>query len=315
MKYRLPPLNALRLFEAAARLHSFRSAADELGLTPSAVGHGVLGLEQWLGTTLFRRTPKGLALSRAGQRYYPIVCQALDLLSKGSEELGGHRKKHELAISAAPTFAARWLLPRLQDFRDRHPDIKVMLDTARGQSDLASGQADIAIRLGRGDWPDLAAELLMEEQLVPVCAPRLARRLSAPDRIDDAPLIHVNSASVDWDAWARITGRPAIDATKGLKFDTLEMAFEAACQGLGIALGRKPLVEPELRAGRLVEVCAAPVRSETGYWLLCPKRNEGSTAVRRFRDWIAAQARQADNGQEPSTRPPVRHRRGREAAR
>ncbi|MGY4155491.1 LysR family glycine cleavage system transcriptional activator [Bradyrhizobium sp. USDA 4461] len=289
MKYRLPPLNSLRLFEASARLHSFKSAADELALTPSAVSHGVMSLEEWLGVPLFDRTPKGLVLSRAGERFYPAVCQALELLSRSSAEINRWGDGDQLIVTAAPTFAARWLLPRLREFRANNPIIKVLLDTATTHSDVANGEVDLAIRLGRGEWPGLFAELLMDQLLVPVCNPRLASQMEQLDLIDRATLIHVDTASVDWEAWVRLTGRPDIDVSKGLHFDTLEMAFQAAAEGLGVALGRKPLVDPELSSGRLVEIWNAPVPSDMGYWLVCSEKNERRKPVRLFREWIKAE--------------------------
>src|SRR5579885_1397960 len=146
MRRRLPPLNSLRLFEAAARLLSFKNAAEELLLTPSAVSHGIQTLEDWLGVPLFVRTARGLVLSDSGRDYYPIVTQALDLLSQGSGRIMSRNGQGVLAVSAAPTFAARWLLPRLQRFRELHPEIRVIIDTSQERTELSEAGADLAIR-------------------------------------------------------------------------------------------------------------------------------------------------------------------------
>jgi len=290
MKRQLPPLNSLRLFEAAARLLSFKRAAEELLLTPSAVSHGIQTLENWLGASLFLRTTKGLMLSDAGKDFYPIVEQSLDLLSNGSARIMGGNEQSMLAVSVAPTFAARWLLPRLRRFRDLHPEIRVVIDTSQEQTELSEAGADLAIRLGRGNWEGIISELVLREELVPVCAPELANRLKDPSTIEDRLLIHIATTTADWDFWAKQTGYPTPDHAKGLQFDTLHMAFEAACQGLGVALGRKPLVNLELESGRLVEIWTKPIPSDTAYWLVSSKLSSGEENITAFRRWIMTEA-------------------------
>ena len=190
MRLRLPPLNALRLFEASARLLSFKNAAEELLLTPSAVSHGIQSLEAWLGASLFIRTAKGLVLSEAGTAYYPIVQQALESLASGSAKIAGRSGLGQLSISTAPTFAARWLLPRLQKFRELHPEIHVIIDTARQRTELSEIGVDLAIRMGRGDWQGVVADRLLTEELVPVCSPRIY------DRVRDLANIEIGRAHV-----------------------------------------------------------------------------------------------------------------------
>lgn len=290
MRYRLPPLNSLRLFEAAARLLSFKAAADELLVTPSAVSHGIQSLEEWLGAPLFERTSRGLVLTTTGQGYYPVVRDALAALAAGSEQASARRGNRRLAISTAPTFAARWLLPRLPRFRERHPDIDVMIDTAQERIDLTGAAADLAIRMGRGDWDNLVADRLFPEELVPVCVPGLAARIREIDDIADAMLIHVTTTSEDWTYWAQATGRAIPAASRGMRFDTIQMALDAACQGLGIAIGRKPLVNPELEAGRLQELWPPAVTSNIGYWLVCSPGRAHEPAIAAFRQWVAEEA-------------------------
>lgn len=290
MRYRLPPLNSLRLFEAAARLQSFRAAADELLVTASAVSHGIQSLEEWLGTALFDRAPRGLRLTPTGQEYYPIVRDALSALAAGSVRASGMRDGNRLAISAAPTFATRWLMPRLPRFRELHPHINVTLDTAQDRADLSDTAVDLAIRMGRGNWDGLIADRLFAEELVPVCAPQLGRRMADAQRLDDALLIHVTTVSEDWSYWSAAAGLPSPVADRGLRFDTIQMAFDAACQGLGIMIGRKPLVNAELDAGRLQELRMPAVKSSVAYWLVCAPARVSEPAIATFRSWMAEQA-------------------------
>lgn len=289
MRHRLPPLNSLRLFEAAARLLSFKNAAEELLLTPSAVSHGIQSLEEWLGTALFLRTTKGLVLSEAGNAYIPIVRQALELLASGSASIASKQSLGQLAISAAPTFAARWLLPRLHKFRERHPDIRVIIDTSHERTELSDVGVDLAIRMGRGNWQGVIADKLLSEEMIPVCAPAIYDRVRGLRDIEQSPLIHVTTVSEDWGAWATATGRTVPDPAKGLQFDTIQMAFEAACQGLGVAIGRKPLVNSELAAGSLVEVWEA-VNNSTSYWLVGAESRADDPRIVAFRSWIVEEA-------------------------
>lgn len=292
MRHRLPPLNSLRLFEASARLLSFKNAAEELLVTPSAVSHGIQSLEEWLGTPLFLRTTKGLVLSEAGSAYVPIVSQALELLANGSAKIANNANAGQLLISSAPTFAARWLLPRLQKFRDLHPDVRVVIDTIFERSELSEAEADIAIRMGRGNWQGVVADRLITEEMSPVCSPLIRDRVEGLSNIEQAPLIHVSTVTEDWAAWAAATGRSALDPNMGLQFDTIQMAFEAARQGLGVAMGRKPLVNAELAAGSLVEIWQ-PVMSNTSYWLVSAESRASDPRIAAFRTWILEEIKAA----------------------
>lgn len=306
MRRRLPPLNSLRLFEAAARTLSFKNGAQELLLTPSAVSHGIQALEEWFGTPLFARTARGLVLTEAGRDFYPCVAEALDLLTSGSERIMTRSGQGVLAVSAAPAFAARWLLPRLQSFRRLHPGIRVVIDTSHEKADFSDIGPDVAIRLGLGAWSGVFSELVLREELVPVCAPALAAGLPGENRIDDNKLIHVVNTSVDWVFWAKNMGYPEPDPKVGLAVDSITMAFEAACQGLGVALGRKPLVDPELASGRLVEIWAKPMVSEAGYWFVCAEDLIGDVRIGAFRNWIRAEAQGDARDKKRHGQPPVK---------
>lgn len=227
-------------------------------------------------------------LTDAGSAYYPFVQEALALLSHGSAQLVARHGVRRLALSAAPTFAARWLLPRLPQFRALHPDIAVVLDTVQEQVDLEARSVDLAIRMGAGGWPGLFAERIMTERLVPVCAPALRERL-ADTGPASVPLIHVMRVSEEWAFWAQAAGRPPPDPMRGLRFDTLQMAFDAAAQGLGVAMGRRPLVDMELQSGRLVVAWEPEIASTTSYWLVGLQRRADEPDMQAFRAWLLAQ--------------------------
>lgn len=293
MAYRLPPLNTLRLFEAAGRHQSFKAAAEELHLTPSAVSHGIQTLEEWLGVELFLRGNRSLSLTPAGHAYLPRVRDALHALALATESVPGRAPGGRLSVSAAPTFALRWLIPRLPAFQERHPAITVALDTAHRVVEFPRDGIDAGIRLGRGDWPGLAALKLMEEDLVPVAAPALAARIACPADLAAVPLLHVADVSEDWTAWAEAAGLPpsALDdgLRRGLRLDAIHMAVDAAVRGLGVIIGRRPTVDPELESGRLVEVMGPRLRAKSAYWLVTAQDSLRRPEVAAFRAWMRAE--------------------------
>lgn len=264
---------------------SFKRAAEELHLTPSAVSHGVQGLEDWVGTALFVRRRNGLAWTPAGASFHAAVHEALVLIASATEALPGRSRK-VVRISSAPTFGARLLLPLLGRFTASYPDISVILDTNHRQVDFPADDVDIAIRLGTGGWDGLSAELLLPERLIPVSTPELQERYWRSARLDDVPLIHVTTASQDWQAWAEGAGLGTVSLTKGLQVDTLQMALDAALAGFGVAIGRLPLCEQELATGRLVPFCETVVPSAAGYWLVSMQGAMRRPELRLFRDWL-----------------------------
>ncbi|ARJ68054.1 LysR family transcriptional regulator [Magnetospirillum sp. ME-1] len=286
MAYRLPPLNSLRLFEAAGRHLSFKLAAEELNLTPSAVSHGIASLEDWLGVQLFARGHRSLALTSAGRAYLPRIRDVLQQLAGATESVPGRKPTGRLSVSVAPSFGLRWLIPGLPRFHERHPDIEVSLDTARRQVEFPRDGIDVAIRMGQGGWQDLYSLCLTMEDLVPVCAPGMAARIRTPDDLRGETLLQVSSISEDWAAWAGLAGVEGLDLERGLKLDTLHMAWEAASQGVGIALGRLPLAAPDLDSGRLVPVLGPPRRCRTGYWLVAGRDSLARPEVVAFRNWL-----------------------------
>ncbi len=276
----------MRLFEAAGRHLSYKAAAEDLHLTPSAISHGVQTLEEWLGVELFIRGKRFLTLTEAGAIYLPKVQAALDMLARASESVPGRRPTGRLAVSVPPTFGMRWLLPRLLRFNERHPRIEVTVDTSQRQVDFSRDGIDIAIRMGRGDWPGLHATCLVREKLVPVCAPHLAPTIRSADDLRRMTLLHVIRASEDWAAWGTFAGVDVANITGGLRFDSIQMALEAAVSGIGVALGRLPLVDSDLAANRLVQVLGPPRFCSTGYWLVMQRETVQRPEVRAFCSWI-----------------------------
>jgi LysR family transcriptional regulator, glycine cleavage system transcriptional activator len=289
MAYRLPPLNALRLFEAAGRHLSFKRAADELHVTPSAVSHGIQTLEDWLGVKLFQRGNRSLLLTPAGSAYLPRVRDGLAQLAGATDAVPGRAPRRRLAISVAPSFGLRWLLPNLARFNHKHPQIEVSLDTAQHAVDFPRGGVDLAIRMGRGDWPDVDATPLVGEALVPVCAPHVARDIHGASDLGAVTALRVVSVTEDWDAWCALSGVDPKHLDRSLSFDNIHLALEAAAGGLGIAIGRTPLVAGDLAVGRLVPVLGPPRPCATRYWLVADRESLRRPEVAAFRDWISAE--------------------------
>jgi LysR family transcriptional regulator, glycine cleavage system transcriptional activator len=281
---KLPPLAALRVFEAAGRHGNFAGAAAELGITPSAVSHGVRALEDSLGISLFRRDRRGPALTPAGDELLKEATRAFEGLADVLERISGGREGVGLRVSVAPTFAARWLLPRLSRLRTRHPSLAVSITTEREWVEVGDGRFDLAIRMARepvgaGEWHRLATV-----RLVPVASPALAAG-TAPRLLERLPTIHVTTTREDWATWAAATGTPAPEVARGLRFDVVHMAIDAAAQGLGVALARLPVCHADISARRVMPL-AAPIETETSYWLVARPGALRQLHGRLFAAWL-----------------------------
>jgi len=290
MGFKLPPLSAVRVFEAAARHDSFKKAAEELNITASAVSHAVQNLEDWLGVELFHRSGGKLGLTEPGAAYAAAVGEALKAVAEATARLPGRRSQGRLAISSAPGFAARWLLPRSPRFTERRPGISIDIQTSLDPVDLPKEGIDAAIRLAPGSRAMPHWTQLLEESVVPVCSPALRRKyakLSGLQLVGKADLIHMTSSSADWSEWfSRVGAEPPATIRAGLRVDTIHMAIEAARRGFGVALGRTPLFDMEIETGQLVRLFDESVPSGLSYWLVTMDADFQSQDVKTFRQWV-----------------------------
>jgi len=292
MSRRLPPLNALRAFEAAARHLSFTKAADELHVTQAAVSHQIKGLEEWLGVPLFRRVNRGLVLTDAGQTYLPPLREALDLMANATERLFRKDSTGALTISTMPSFAAKWLVLRLGRFQADHPELDVRLHTTAQLVDFAQQDVDVAIRFGDGRWPGLRVERLMTEDVFPVCSPSLRdgrKPLLTPRDLKHHTLLH-DDYIVNWETWSTAAGLDGIDLDRGLRFTDSALVLQAAMEGHGVALARHVLVAEDLAAGRLVRLFDIKLPGDYAYYVVAPPHYFSRPKVKAFRDWLFAEA-------------------------
>ncbi|WP_338879735.1 LysR substrate-binding domain-containing protein [Achromobacter veterisilvae] len=287
---RLPSLNALRFFDSAARQASFTLAAKELCVTHSAVSQQVRQLEEWLGCPLFERRSGGVHLTAAGLGLQRAAQEAFDLLERRCDELKRSSQPAELAVGAPASFLSNWLIPRLEHFEARHPDIRVRLQTAADPALLNTQRVDALILAGRA-WPrEWAVTPLFPETIGPVCAPARGARIRRPADVLDAPLLHTTSRPDAWKDWAAQQGIPLAPQRPGREFDHLGHMLEAAAAGLGIAIAPAVLVEADLHRGRL----AAPLGFvESGAaFSLCTRKDaaRADAALERLRGWLLAGA-------------------------
>ncbi|KAA5604203.1 transcriptional regulator GcvA [Roseospira marina] len=288
---RLPPLNALRAFAAAARHLSFTRAAEDLYVTQAAVSHQVKALEDFLGVPLFRRGTRAIHLTEAGQRYALRVQDAFRTLHDATDALLAQEESGRLTVTTMTSFAAKWLIPRLGDFLSAHPEIELRLETGMEAVDLQTGAVDVALRLGPGPYPNLHAEILLRDEVFPVCAPAL---MDGPYPLHTPPdLAHyvlLQDGGLDWAVWLDAAGlRGRFDPYRGPGFLDSTMSIQAAVAGHGVLLGRTVLVADELADGRLIAPFDLAIESNFVYWFLCRPDRLESPRVQAFRDWVRRQ--------------------------
>ena len=294
---RLPPLNALRAFEAAARHLNFSRAADELSVTPGAVSQQIQNLEDYVGAALFKRTPKGLLLTDAAQTALPALREAFDRLAEAASLLTAAVDGRRLTLTAPPSFAAKWLVPRLGAFEQAHPQVYVWLSAAIELVDLAAGEVDVAIRYGAGRYPGLEVHRLFSETVIPVASPEhLANQpLNTPADLANHVLLHDGSPDLDdscpdWSMWLAARGLKTIDGMRGPRFNQSSLVIEAAVNGRGVALAKRTLAQADLEAGRLVAPLQIATAVDFAYYLVHPKAKGRLPQVKAFVSWIEAQA-------------------------
>lgn len=313
MSRRLPPLNALRAFEAAARHLSVSQAAVELHVTPAAISHQVRALEEWLGVPLFRRLNRRLLLTDEGQVCLQGLRDGFDRLLTTVEKVRRRSSEGPLTVSATPSFAGKWLVPRLERFRRAHPEIDVRIDANPNLSDFARDNIDIGIRYGRGRYPGLHVERLMTERVFPLCSPRLRRGpppLRHPRDLARHTLLHIDmpfmlEAAPSWEMWLRAAGVGGVDWTRGPRFSVSSMAIEMAIAGQGVVLGSDVLCAADLAAGRLVKPFDVGLAHDFGYWIVGPENAADRPKTVAFRTWLMEEARahEAAGVSLPATKP------------
>lgn len=293
MTARLPSLNGLRAFEAAARHLSFTLAASELNVTQTAISHQIRRLEEELGIRLFIRQNRALALTPEARDYLPGVRAAFNDLRLATDRLLRKEDDKVLTVSTLASLAAKWLLPRLTDFQEQHPGIDVRITTSTGLVDFQRDNVDAAIRYGRGQWPGVRADWLMADELFPVCSPSLLRGdkpLRRPEDLRNHPLLHTsNTNSDDWRLWLTAAGLPVdIARQPGITFDMIFMTIQAAIDGIGVAMGRTSYVQDDIAKGRLVVPFKIALPADAGFYLVAPEGRREAPKLAAFRQWIVA---------------------------
>jgi LysR family glycine cleavage system transcriptional activator len=296
----LPPLNALRSFEAAARHQSFTRAAGELCVTQGAVSHQVKALEAELGLKLFNRKHQGLIITEAGHDYLAVVRDALDRIALGTNRLLHRVHAGVIIVSTSPDFAAKWLVGRLGRFAEAYPEIQLKVSATMHHVDFAHEDVDLAIRHGAGNWVGLDAVNLCTEELFPVCGPALLgspRTIHCPADVLQFRLLHLNDRG-DWSRWLEAAGGSADGLKHGPTLNHASMLLDAAIDGHGITLARTALAAADLINGRLARPFQTSLPLKNTYWIVCPKATSALPKIAAFRDWLlaeaAADARQLD---------------------
>jgi LysR family transcriptional regulator, glycine cleavage system transcriptional activator len=328
--YRLPPLNALRVFESAARHLSFKEAAAELHITQAAVSHQIKSLEEYLGIELFRREGRGVQLTEAARASLPRLREGFDALAAAVETIHERGAETELVITAPPVFAARWLMPRLAEFSRRAPDIEVRvvgssrmvdagaLDAAAPMAELdpRGGTSGVEIHLGTGQYPGFRADRLFGVAMVLVASPELEPPLREPADLARHVLLHDDALDLvahgnAWQKWLEAAGvADRVDGARGPRFSTNMLSIEAASQNLGVALALRPMVDADLASARLVEPFGIEVNPGSAYFLLCPEVIADRPAVAEFRNWLLEKARAVESAPAtPATKPARRKKR------
>ena len=291
---RLPPLNSLRAFVAAARHLSLAKAADELNVTPGAVSQQIKQLEDHLGCALFRRTNRQLLLTDEGQACLPGLVEAFERMHEALQAIARVGQDGRLTVSVAPSLASKWLVPRLDRFTGLYPEIDVLVSASMSLADFDSEDIDCAIRYGAGRYPGLVVEKLMAESVVPVCSPSLLKdkkTLRMPVDLKHFTLLHDDSpdqdpSCPDWSMWLRAAGIEHIGARRGLRFNQSSLVVEAAISGRGVALAKARLAADDIRAGRLVTLFDVKQPIQFAYYFVSPAAKSALKRVQLFRKWL-----------------------------
>ncbi len=288
MARKLPPLNALKSFEAAGRLLSFTRAADELNVTQAAVSHQIKALEEHFGLPLFTRYARTLALTEQGKKLLPEVTEAFDSISAAIGSLGPETVSNTVSVRLAPSLAAKWISPRLKYFWMQHPEIDLSMYHAHPAVDFSREDIDIAVTYGHGKWPDVIAEPLMALDFFPVCAPEFLATDKPVNDIDNLSyytLLH-DGGFDSWNDWLTLAGKESMTPTKGILIDDTNVIIQMAIDGQGIAMASTLFVSDYLKNGQLIKPFDVVLENDFSYYVVCPERSLEKPAVRYFRNWL-----------------------------
>lgn len=293
---RLPPLNALRAFEATARHLSFTKAADELNVTAGAVSQQVKSLEEYLGLKLFKRRNRIIELTLEGLMALPYLSEGLDKLAEGIGVIQSSQNNRPLTITLPPTFAARWLMPRLMTFQKRHPEILVRIDATYKVVDIVNEDIDAGIRFGTGDYTDMEADFLFSQEVIPVCSPALVAqgsKLEKPEDLKNYTLLHcdffLNANSQkqpDWDMWFAMASVNNVDTSRGVHFAQHDLLVQAAIEGQGVALVASISARKALDEGLLIQPFESHIPLDNSYYFIYPKAKTKLPRIVAFRKWL-----------------------------
>jgi LysR family glycine cleavage system transcriptional activator len=298
MRRHIPSLSALQAFEAAARCLSFTRAARELNITQSAVSRHVRALEEQLGLPLFRRYRKRISLTEAGEAFLPEIHSSLERIESSARQLMTYRRgAGVLNLATLPTFGTKWLVPRLPDFFRRHPGIRINFVIKTEPFEFSTSDIDAAIYFGSPVWPNISAERLIGEVLVPVtAAPRrdIEDTSIKPTELARETLLHLTPLPHAWEAWFEAAGITHLSPRRSMRFEHFSMCIEAAIAGLGTALVPHFLVVEDIRAGRLRLAAPRAVKTEMAYFFIYPKSRRSPRSMEAFRDWLVPIARDSE---------------------
>lgn len=293
----IPPLNPLRVFECVARLKSFSKAADELYVSQSAVSRQISLLEDYLGVQFFHRDRSGIRLTEAGERYFEDIGPAFERIAGATRRLASARSQDHLRLRVYSTFAAKWLVRRLADFQKQHPDVRLRIITAVAPVDFAKEAVDASIQFGAGDWPEVDSTYLCGDELRAVCSPSLLASAGSKLKPKDVlrfRLIHSNYRMQDWPDWLHSAGvEPPLEADPFTLPNSL-LAYQAAVDGLGVAVAQTRMVEAELASGALVFFSDHVLRRPLGYYLVTPPKSPHADKLALLRDWLLSEIQRGE---------------------
>lgn len=286
---RLPPLNALKMFEASARNLSFSGASEELFVTPSAVSHQVKALENFLGVELFHRSNRKVTLTTQGEQYLASVKHAFDEIEMATHRLSVTQGASVVQISVAPNFLIRWLMPRMSRFRALFPDVELQINASMGLLDFDRSSTDMAVYYGSGEWDDIEVEFLRKVMLVPVCGPGLLETgppLEKPSDLANHTLIYVSKRTWEWDNWLKKAGVEFITPKGSMQLSSSQLTTAAAQENLGVALADQTLISREIESGKLVVPFDIPLDTKKAFYLVYRKHRPLTKGMEAFRNWL-----------------------------